>query len=1007
MRLFSLKWKITWLVVLCCITWVDYGDIVRRTIILPEKASPVEQLAARLTRLFIYQRTGSLYDIVQPWRGRISEKSSMIIISAATNINNLKIPFDGDVMQKIYSLKGDDFLLWTIEGNTDVPTIVICGATPISTVYGAVRFGELLGIRFYLDDDSVPDYQLEKFPAPREICRPLFQIRGIQPFHDFPEGPDWWNADDYKAVLGQLIKLKMNFIGLHTYPEARPNAEPTVWIGLPEDIGDNCAVKFAYPASFQNTIRGNWGYSKKNTSNFNFGASLLFDRDDYSCEIMRGMCPEPNTQQDACELFRRTGTMFRDVFGFARQLSVRTCIGTETPLVVPEAVKKRLKESGKDPDSQETILEIYKGMFQRIMMTHPLDYYWFWTPEGWTWEGTTDEQVRKTINDLNIAIKAAEAVKTPFRLATCGWVLGPQQNRALFDKVLPKDIILSCINRQVGFTPVDPAFSNVVGRSKWAIPWLEDDPALTSPQLWAGRMRRDAADAKRYGCDGLIGIHWRTKIIGPTISALARAAWDQSGWSEERVQTLIEKEGVIGGNVAEFPNADIQGADVPQVYRTVRYDLKGYKIKVAPGNYTVILKFCEPFYKEPRKRVFGVSVQDKPVAQSLDIFDRVGANHALDIEVTNVLVNNSGWLSVDFIPEIEFPCIAGIVLKNNSTERKINCGGPAVSGYEADLPKLNNDLDKYPPVIDFYKDWALNQFGPEIATQAAQIFSMIDGRLPRPSDWVDGPGGIKPDSRPWNEVVKEYSFVEEFSRLRDKIKGNESKERFDYWDNTFQYMRRMARLRCLWHELNEKIKEAEKQESDNLKKSLVTHKCLPLRIMMVQEVSLLYSNLFNVITTRGELGTIANWEQHILPSLFEKPELELERILGQRLPQEAKMSHDYRGQLRVIVPTRRTLLFGNEALNIELVVMSETPIQSCKLYWRPLGAKDFVSLSFSHRARGVFFLTIPEDQIKNRDFEYFIEVKTSDNIVKRYPSQAPSKLRQVIVLGGTLPESRS
>ena len=45
-------------------------------------------------------------------------------------------------------------------------------------------------------------------------------------------------------------------------------------------------------------------------------------------------------------------------------------------------------------------------------------------------------------------------------------------------------------------------------------------------------MRRDAFDALRYGCTGLMGIHWRTRILAPNVSALAKAAWDQSGWRE-------------------------------------------------------------------------------------------------------------------------------------------------------------------------------------------------------------------------------------------------------------------------------------------------------------------------------------------------------------------------------------------------------------------------------------------------------------------------------------------
>jgi hypothetical protein len=99
---------------------------------------------------------------------------------------------------------------------------------------------------------------------------------------------------------------------------------------------------------------------------------------------------------------------------------------------------------------------------------------------------------------------------------------GSAARQGFFDKILPKNIALSCINRDVGRTPVDIGFVKVKNRSKWAIPWLEDDPALTSPQLWVGRMRRDAADALRYGCDGLMGIHWRTRILAPAVLALRK-----------------------------------------------------------------------------------------------------------------------------------------------------------------------------------------------------------------------------------------------------------------------------------------------------------------------------------------------------------------------------------------------------------------------------------------------------------------------------------------------------
>ncbi|MCA5962550.1 hypothetical protein LC724_22195 [Blautia sp. RD014234] len=64
---------------------------------------------------------------------------------------------------------------------------------------------------------------------------------------------------------------------------------------------------------------------------------------------------------------------------------------------------------------------------------------------------------------------------------------------------------------------------------------------MISPQLWVGRMRRDAFDAKRYGCDGLLGIHWRTSSIAPNIKALMEAAWEQP-WNESVSEKYVWKD---------------------------------------------------------------------------------------------------------------------------------------------------------------------------------------------------------------------------------------------------------------------------------------------------------------------------------------------------------------------------------------------------------------------------------------------------------------------------------
>ena len=50
-----------------------------------------------------------------------------------------------------------------------------------------------------------------------------------------------------------------------------------------------------------------------------------------------------------------------------------------------------------------------------------------------------------------------------------------------------------------------------------------------------------------------MGIHWRTRILGPNVSALAKAAWEQGEWANPAPTPKPEKqEGAIGGSTASF-----------------------------------------------------------------------------------------------------------------------------------------------------------------------------------------------------------------------------------------------------------------------------------------------------------------------------------------------------------------------------------------------------------------------------------------------------------------------
>lgn len=490
-------------------------------IYVPKDATAKESLAASEIRKYIYLRTGILPEISFDTPAELPSAGQIILLD---RMGHGEVPND---------LRPDEyFLKSTKEG--DLEKLVVSGGSDQAILYAAYEFAEQLGIRFYLHGDVIPDGKVI-FSIPDLNIRqnPLFSIRGIQPFHDFPEGPDWWNANDYRAIVGQLPKMKMNFFGLHTYPYRAkfdgggPKAEPLVWIGKEGEFNPDGTVKTAYPAMHFATNDSTWGYSPVKTSAFSLGASQIFETDSYGTDYMKNVSGWPHTEAENLKIFNASGKMFNEAFSQAKSLGVKICIGTETPLIIPKEVRQRHNIKA---ETDEQIKELYRGMFSRIQKTFPIDYYWLWTPEGWTWQGTTDAEVAKTGKDMRLASEVLTEMGKPFQLATCGWVLGPPKDRTQFDKVLPKDIPFSCINRGVGYTPVEKGFKAITDRQKWSIPWMEDDPDLIGTQLWVGRLRKDALDSYRYGCNGLIGIHWRTRDLSPNVSALAKAAWTANQW---------------------------------------------------------------------------------------------------------------------------------------------------------------------------------------------------------------------------------------------------------------------------------------------------------------------------------------------------------------------------------------------------------------------------------------------------------------------------------------------
>ena len=922
--------------------------------------------------------------------------------------------------------------LRTVHLSPNLRVHLLTAPDTIGVLYAAYAFAEALGARFSLTGDVLPspencDPNDSIIPNLSILASPTFEKRGLQPFHDFASGPDWWTGDDYKHIFTQLTKMRMNFLGLHTYPYSNTlgtgKDEPTVWVGLKEDVTTNGSVTRAYPTSYANTHRAEWGMSAMNTSDMLFGASQVFDAQCYGSPVQKGKgdeaataCPFPNTEAESIAVFERTADMLGDAFRYAKKVGVLTAVGTETPLSTPPQQPSslnplRLYYSASRNDNFVTTTDcaeceneyvfqgvigtlssnatamplsprpfssssssfssysasssaiplstcysatkfdnmlvrgsdksacppgygfvrlegwahanstsasdvelemfynaarndhlvvsnasqaaaakaagyvrsnssnslglafaplpvpstqdFYEGIFTRVMRATPVDLYWIWTPEGWEWGKMTSDNptFKAAVNDLDAALRAHDAVNASFGLATCGWVLGPLPDRTIFDKVLSsRYAAISSIDMSVGNTPVDPAYAKVTRHPKWAIPWMEDDPGLTAPEIWVNRTLEHMEDAAKYGCDGLLGIHWRTGVTAPAISAMGQKSWNAALTSTE-------------------------------------------------------------FWLDWAKAEFGN-----------------GANGG-------------------------------------------GSGGGGGSGVAARASSI------FATALDSYK-------------------------APRPVNWIGGPGGMRADTGQCAAAASDYGFVDAFAALGPQVVGASERARFQYWNNTLVFFRALAQTECAWGVFANALKSAQSQPTPAARKSAAEAIALPSRVALVRNASVMITALLGATTNRGEQGTVRNVWAHSLIHALTETAVPLAQLLGtSKLPPDALPSSTYAGPVVVANPTPRTSVLKGEALTVEIFVVSDKPTAVLPtLNYRPMASATSHSSSSSSRggAGGSTFTSLPMNAgMEGRgiwrgivppqadDWEYYVSIRNGNQV---WPAGGASSPHTVVLM---------
>lgn len=111
----------------------------------------------------------------------------------------------------------------------------------------------------------------------------------------------------------------------------------------------------------------------------------------------------------------------------------------------------------------------------------------------------------------------------------------------------------------------------------------------------------------------------------------------------------------------------VTGTANPELYRVERYGNFSYAIPVAPGRYTVTLRFAERYFGTansdggPGSRIFHVFCNSAALLKNLDVFKEAGGvDRALEKTFTGVAPNEQGYILLEFKPVVNYALIYAI-----------------------------------------------------------------------------------------------------------------------------------------------------------------------------------------------------------------------------------------------------------------------------------------------------------------------------------------------------------
>ena len=634
-------------------------------IILGTDATKIEQYAAKELQRYLYDLSGEFIPIYTD--KKLIDRSSFVIGQINTNKKINDFVKNGNFIVGNTNPGEQGYVLKKFRTNNH-DVIAIAGSDSTGTLYGVYGLlDDYYKIGFYTDGDVIPQHKIAlTMVTVDEKKLPAQSIRGILPWVNFPQSATVYSLEDYKFVIDQMAKMRLNLLNIHNYNGQNKHQETNFpW-------NPNVRYWMATTKSGHNWDNPGWFVDE-----YRFGSKDLYDDYDFGSEVTLH-----NESLSNAQIISKSTAFFQQIINYAHKRGVKIALGVEL--------------TG-DKREQEFIIKNYSN----------LDYVLMYEGE---WGGA---------KGFNTGFYEALKKNTKIKMGLSGWGLKGDLSG------LPADLIAAPIAPySAGFV----SGAQYLNREYWGCPWMERDgdrnllKKTASSEHWYPYNINLSTTISGYknstkNMTGFQTLTWRiSDAISPKLSWVAKAPWSIPPGNTA---------GYTGGTLILSNNLTSSSSNInKEVFKSYHTGNFNYKFDVLESytlgiyKYSVKLYFSEPKSNSVNARLFNVLINDEPKITNYDIYKAAGdKNKGIEVIIKGIECP-FGILSINFESVKGDALLNAVVVQRDDGKwmQGFNCGAANVDSLKADQVYGANSYNAY-------YDFAVSCYGKEAAEDITNIIN--------------------------------------------------------------------------------------------------------------------------------------------------------------------------------------------------------------------------------------------------------------------------------------------